>query len=279
MKRILKTMLAILATVMLAGACAPADGVSVGFALTDAPLDASLVTAVNVTVSEVAINESTDGSISDADGSWIAVAIDPPRTINLLDFQNGLADQLGELTIAGGTQINQIRLTVDSVEVVDAGGAKTATLLSTSGLKIVNAFRVPLSGAVTITIDFDVRKSIIELPSGSYKVKPVLRAVIDNEAGQITGTVPTGVVTVYAYENDTYTSEEPVADLSGFTFTGAYTSACVKIDDTYVLAFMDEGIYDLYGVDATGAVVADLADVTVVADDTTHLADLVSTVP
>lgn len=268
-------MLSLAVVAALAFACAEPDGVSIGFALTDAPIDESLVTAVNVTVGEVAVNESADASIADGDGSWKKVTIDPPVTINLLDLRNGLSEELGErIVLAGGTQINQIRLGVDAVQVMEGDVAATTTMPSTTGLKIVNAFRVPLSGAVTVTIDFDVRKSVV-LSGSTYIVKPALRAVVDNEAGQLTGSVPTGVVTVYAYTDGTYVdAEATTANADGLYFTGAYTSATVKADATYVLAFMDAGTYDLYGVDSTGTVIATLQDAVVTEEDVTQSADL-----
>ncbi len=277
MKRSIGTFSTVLAVMILACACSEGGDVLVSFALTDAPIDESVVTAVNVTVSEVAINESADGNIPNGDGSWKTVAIDPPVTLNLLDLRDGLFAELGEpLVLEGGTQINQIRLGVDSVAVMEGETAVTTTMPSRTGLKITNAFQVPLSGAITVTIDFDVRKSVVDV-GAEYIVKPALRAVVDNEAGRITGTVPTGVVTVYAYSNDAYLdAEATTANADGLYYTGAYTSALVKMDSNYVLAYLDAGVYDLYGVDASGAVVATLTDVTVVADATTPGAALLA---
>ncbi|MBU0926267.1 MAG: DUF4382 domain-containing protein [Spirochaetes bacterium] len=278
MKSILRLGLAALAAIALAGACADSTAVSVGFALTDAPIDEATVTEVNVTVSSVAVNESADASIADGDGSWKVLTLEPAQTLNLLALQNGIADELGALVMTGGTQINQIRLGVGAVEIVDGGTRYQASIPSATGLKIVNAFQVPLTGAVTITVDFDVRKSIIEKPNGTFTVKPVLRAVVDNEAGRITGTVPTGTTTVYAYADGTYVATEATTATAddGLFFTGAYTSTCVKADLSYVLAFLEAGVYDLYGVDATGAVTCGLGDVAVAAGGTTPSAALVA---
>ncbi len=282
MKNMVKLVFVSFIAIALMASCSDAQ-VSVGFALTDAPIsELSGVTEVNVTVSSVSVNESTDGLIADDDGSWKTISIDPAVMINLLDLQNGAFEDLGEsLVITGGTQINQIRLGVDAVNVVKNDTSIEATIPSAnqSGLKIVNAFQIPQSGAVTITIDFDVRKSVIENPIGTFKVKPVLRAVVDNEAGQITGSVPSGVTTVYAYANDSFTATEATANADGLKYTGAYTSALVvATGSTYTLAFLDAGTYDLYGVNADGAVIATLADVIVNANATTSNQILV-TVP
>jgi len=279
MKNLVKSVFISFMIVALMASCSEAGDVSVGFALTDAPIDESVVTAVNVTISSIAVNTSADGNIADSDGSWTVLPIEPASTLNLLDLQNGLAEELGALVITGGTQINQIRLGVDTVEIMEGSVAKTATMPSATGLKIVNAFQIPLSGAITITIDFDVRKSIV-YNAGSYLVKPVLRAVIDNEAGKITGSVPAGVTTVYAYANDAYAASEAIANADGLKYTSAYTSALVTAaGSTYTLAFLDAGTYDLYGVDATGTIVAQLADVVVAADTTTSGQVLVATTP
>jgi len=278
MKSFIRIGMAVMTMIALGGGCSDttgavdSTGVSVSFALTDAPIDSSLVTEVNVTVSEVAVNESTDGQIADDDGSWKKVTIDPAVTLNLLDLQNGVFEALGDpLVLTGGTQINQIRLGVDLVEVVNNGETIVASMPSKTGLKIVNAFDLPLTGAVTITIDFDARKSIIEKPNGTFTVKPVLRAIVGNEAGKISGTVPAGVVTVHAYANDAYVATEASASADdGLYYTNAYTSATVVTAGlTYMLAYLEAGTYDLYGVDANNAVVATLANVVVVADEVT----------
>ncbi len=125
-----------------------------------------------------------------------------------------------------------------------------------------------------MTIDFDVRKPVVKVGS-SYLVKPSLRAVVDGGAGQLTGTVPAGVVTVYANRDGTYVAAEAsTANADGLYVTGAYTSATVKADSTYVLAYLDAGTDDLYGVDSGGAVIASLQDAVVTEGDVTDRADL-----
>lgn len=281
MKAIGKLMFAAAIALILSASCSDAADVAVTFSLTDAPIDESVVTAVNVTISSIAVNESADAQISAADGSWTVVELAAPVTLDLLSLQNGVSEVIDDtLTLAGGTQINQIRLGVDSVQVMEGDVAAATTMPSSTGLKIVNAFQIPLSGAVGITIDFDVRKSVVA-SAGGYLVKPVLRAVIDNEAGKIAGTVPSGVVTVYAYEDGAWTAaEETAATSDGLYFTEAYTSAAVvEAPLSYALSFLDPGVYDLFGVDASGAVVAELADVAVAADATTANQALVAVTP
>ncbi|MBU0936925.1 MAG: DUF4382 domain-containing protein [Spirochaetes bacterium] len=238
----------LLAAIMLMlVSCNPAADAEISFALTDAPVDSSTISAVTISVSKVSVNQSTDGNISDNHGSWIDLPIEPAVVVNLLDLQNGATEVLGNLPIAGGTQINQIRLTVDSLVVTDNGSDITASIPSTTGLKIVNAFQVPLSGNVSVTIDFDVRKSLVE-NAGGYMLKPAIRAVVDNEAGKITGTAPAGSI-IYAYAGDTWNeAAETTANADGLKFTAAYSSTLAADAGTFTLAFMDAGLYTLVAV-------------------------------
>lgn len=264
------------AMLALVGACDLfKQDVAVSFELTDAPIDPDLVAKVEVTISSVAVNESGDGTIADGDGSWIVTTISPPVVLDLLTLQNGIAAALGDaLMVKGGTQINQIRLGVDSVLITETDTSEiVASIPSRTGLKIVNAFDVPQSGAVTITIDFDVRKSVVyQAGPGSYTLKPTLRAVVEGEAATIRGTTPLGPdgAVVYAYANGTWVDTEattPNAD--GLYYTGAYTSALAGNDGTYTLAFLDAGTYDLVaGCPTTNAVLATLPDVAVAAGQT-----------
>ena len=84
-----------------------------------------------------------------------------------------LADEAGEIVLSTGT----FPLTVPS-------GNQT-------GLKLNRGFMVPEDGDTKVYIDFDVRKSIVEVHSSvppSYKLKPTLRLVQDNY-GAIVGEV------------------------------------------------------------------------------------------
>lgn len=246
-----------------------APQVKVNFALTDAPVDDDLVTAVRITVSGVRVNESADAD----EGTWTDIVVDPPVPVDLLTLQDGVTFAIGSAWLPGGTQINQIRLVVDGAE-IDYDGTTYPARLSTAdttGLKIVRAFDVPLTGEITIALDFDARRSIVMTgppPAPTFKLKPVLRAVVEGEAGSICGTGPADHV-VYAYRDGTWADSEATADAEGLTFTHAYTSAGLGDPDTdgvwtYRLSFLEPGVYDVVLVeDAGGTVVTIASDVTV----------------
>ncbi len=238
--------------------------VKVYFALTDAPVDDELVTAVRITVSGVRVNGSADPD----EGTWTDIVVDPPVPVDLLTLQDGVTFAIGSTWLPGGTQINQIRLAVDGAE-IDYDGTTYPAKLSTAdttGLKIVRAFDVPLAGEITIAVDFDARRSIVMTgppPAPTFKLKPVLRAVVEGEAGSICGTGPADHV-VYAYRDGTWADSEAIADAEGLTFTHAYTSAGLGDPDTdgvwtYRLSFLEPGVYDLVLVEVAGGTVVTIA--------------------
>ena len=280
--RVSMILVAVSAIFMVLGCDAlfPADGdkTNVVFNLTDAPVDSADIQSVFVKFGGLEINES--GSASESDSSWISVPIDATQEYDLLSLTGGTAALLGNVSLTAGTQVNQIRFLDPTIEVVETADPATriaCTLASATGLKIVNAFDVPLTGTLTLTVDFDVRKSLI-VTGGSgqggqgttYRMKPVLRAVVDNEAGRINGSVPEGYA-VYAYKDGTYLDTEATADLDGVVFGNSVTSAKAVEGEGdavgtwhYTLAFLEAGTYDLVVVDLNAE--PDVVDSTTYAD-------------
>ncbi|WP_291319195.1 DUF4382 domain-containing protein [Desulfonatronospira sp.] len=140
------------------------------------------------------------------------------RKIDLLALHSGLSEELlGEEEVKAG-RYNWIRLKVnaergekDSYIQFDADGKETESLRIPSGaqtgLKLVQGFVVPAGGHADFTIDFDLRKSVID-PQGhdDYFLKPTLRLVDNAEVGIIAGEVdselidPDGGNAVYVFE-------------------------------------------------------------------------------
>ena len=121
-----------------------------------------------------------------------------------------------------------------------------------TGWKAVAQFMVPSNGDVSVTADFDARKSVIEAGiTGKYILKPTIRLIIDDQAGQIAGgitNIPEDVdIVVYAYEDGSYAAEEAddPADEETPRFPNAVTSCIVDDSDSYHLAYLAPGIYDL----------------------------------
>ena len=182
---------------------------SLSILLTDAPGDYS---AVYVTIDEIRVHKAGDDDISSdtnstddnetyenstdinsSDTSWIVVA-QPYKTYNLLELQNGLTEELGEANISTG-KYTQMRLVLGDKEdngtnslgnphpyanyVIFTNGSDVSQLKVPSNvIKQNHNFVVIPDSKLTLTIDFDANKSIIEAGgSGKYILKPVLGLV------------------------------------------------------------------------------------------------------
>lgn len=270
------TLFAAIFGVLILAACSSGaeDGTTVDFRITDAPVAGDSIAAVYVTFSSLQINEST--SAGDQGSGWKSVPIDTTKEYELLSLTGGLSEALGDIDLTGGSRVNQISFGISKIELVETGDTPGAprhevTLSSNTGLKIVNSFQVPRSGNVTIVVDFDVRKSLVNA-GGSYKMKPVLRAIVENEAGTIKGTAPAGYL-VFAYPADRdrdLSFTDPADDADSTEYDNAYTSVKVGDDGSYTLAFMDPLSYDLILVNGADGMVAQVvSDVAVESDKTT----------
>jgi hypothetical protein len=154
-----------------------------------------------------------------------------------------LADPAGEIVLSAGT----FPLTVPS-------GSQT-------GLKLNRGFVVPEDGEAKVYIDFDVRKSIVEVHSTvppSYKLKPTLR-MVEDVYGAIVGEVSTALMTpeclggsIYVFTGAGVTPDDIDRDLGD-----PVTSALVKADSnptgfSYHVDFLVPGDYTVAFVCADG---------------------------
>lgn len=222
------------------------------FALSDAAVDG--VTAVNITV--------TGLELKPANGSVQTITFKQPKQLNLLDLQNGKTANLILKKPLPAGEYNWVRLDLDTSNQTiktAAGGVQNLTIPSgaETGLKLVHGFTVPSGGNVNFTLDFSLRKSLVEA-NGKYMLKPTLRIVDDSAAGEITGSVDYGTLSqqqtcstqsgyygvVYLYsganakEGDLGSSDEPylTAPVSYNGQAYSYTLAHVPAGD-YSLAY------------------------------------------
>lgn len=239
---------------------------TLSLSLTDAPLiDELNVTGVYITVTGIEYH-TTDG--------WKTMdefntSVNP---INLLDWQDGNAISLGDFQVPAG-KYTQMRFMLDAEEEsaspksntgcsIEFDGDRNETLYvpsgSESGYKAIGNYEVPVNGTVTMTADFDVRKSIVVSGNGTdYKLKPTIKLVVTNEAGSIKGSVDnlddnkTYVIYAYEYEDgvSTFNSEEAndpdPSDSTDIRFANAVTSSLLKDNGSYTLSFLNPGSYDL----------------------------------
>lgn len=189
--------LSLLSSLVLASCGGPSSEDSLGgrsgvpsgeltFSITDAAVDGA--TEVWVQFSAV--------EIKPADGPSITYTFNTPMNVDLLSLQGSVSeDFFNGIVVPSGTY-NWVRLAVNTADDFDSyikmsdGSEHELTIPSgnQSGLKINNEFIVAAGGQTAMTIDFDLRKSIVKA-SGEYKLKPVLRLVNNAEAGTITGSI------------------------------------------------------------------------------------------
>ena len=186
-----------LTCVLLVSACGGSSSSGTGsvrVSLTDTPVD----NADQVVVSVSGMAFKPEGSAPEV------VEIFAPRSIDLLQYQNGNTAILLQDTPMNAGRYQWLRLIIDaqpnvrdSYIVIDGqecelnvpSGAET-------GLKLIHPIDVPAAGSLALTVDFDLRKSIHAPPgqlSGActtgYVLRPVLRLVNDANVGAIAGTV------------------------------------------------------------------------------------------
>ncbi len=183
--RNLKLSLAAIALASLA-ACGGGGGDTgtLRLALTDAPsIDYD---AVYVTVEKVRVHQSA--TASESAGGWSEMTLSPAKRLNLLDLQNGVLEELGEVSLPAGTY-TQLRLVLAENDattplansVLPTGGTEVALKTPSgqqSGLKMkVNITILPGTMA-DFVIDFDAHKSVVSAgSSGQYILKPVLTVI------------------------------------------------------------------------------------------------------
>jgi hypothetical protein len=226
------------------GSSEPATG-SVSVGLTDAPVDSAL--EVNIEVTALVLQP--------ADGERTRFELEFPAPINLLDLQGGAFESLitDEEVLAGNYNWMRLELGDDNTVVIDNDSGTGSYPLTTPSARGVqtSGFTVPAGGEVSFTIDFDVRKSLVD-PVGQegYKLKPVLRLVDNSEVGKITGTVAGELITqecgdaltpefagnVYIHSDTSVTPDDigsaneplvvvPVKEDGGYTYVAAFIPA------------------------------------------------------
>lgn len=155
--------------------------------LTDAP---GPFQEVNVDVQEVEIHSSG--------GGWQTLPILNPGIYNLLEYTNGLDTLILNDSLPVGT-ISQIRLILGSNNtiMVDSVVYPLSTpSAEQSGLKLQIHEKLEAGVTYAITLDFDVAKSVIKTGNGTYKLKPVIRTLVETvDVGGIDGVLVPGAIT------------------------------------------------------------------------------------
>lgn len=229
--------------------------------LTDAPLET--VTRVVITLLAVELN-STELEKS------LMFSFDTPKAVDLLNL-DGLHTEvlLSGVEIPAGTY-DEIRLVIDDTNLQTYVETKEGAMFelkvpsgSSSGFKIQGEWTMNEGQSSAYTIDFDVRKSLVEAgSSGKYLLKPVLRLVEDSTVGHIRGTVDAALLLADSCSDDDVDSDNAVYVFTGWNITPAdidlstdtdidpYTTTLVSYDNEsgeyeFEAAFLPAGDYTL----------------------------------
>lgn len=226
-------------------------------AMTDAP--SCGYDNVFVTVDRIRMNTSASAEADD-DG-WAEIVLDQPRQIDLLNLQNGVIEELGEVTLPVG-RVQQVRFvlvdnsTADTSDidfdpdadpnrapnhvVFSAGGFEDLKTPSgqQSGVKINVGIDVAEGQVADLLIDFDACKSVVEAGgSGNFLLKPVLTAIPRLSSG-VRGSVadalvPEGVSVSLQQDGEVVRATAPIE------------STDIDENGNFILAQVEPGTYDL----------------------------------
>ena len=177
--------------------------------ITDAPVDSA--TEVNVVFTGITLKRQNGERITfacnePADDPIFSCGEDGTRTIDMLALTGDESENLLDDVEVDAGRYDWIRLLVDagtpaqpdsgtSTIVFDDGSVENLIIPSgsQSGLKLVSGFDVPVNGAASFTIDFDLRKAITQSSVGGgserYKMRPAFRLVDNNEVGHLVGSI------------------------------------------------------------------------------------------
>lgn len=184
-------------------------------AITDAAVDSASEVWIQFTAIE----------LKPASGPSVTISFDTPVDINLLTLQGSLSQDFFNNEMVPGGSYDWMRLLVnasndgvlDSYIVLDDGNAHELSVPSgnQTGLQINGGFSISANTEVAMTLDFDLRKSIV-VANGKYLLKPVLRLIENASSGSINGSIDSSL-TMGANCSDS----SPVTGNAVYVFAGS----------------------------------------------------------
>ena len=249
--RILKIAAAALAALLLAS-CYGGNKHGVSVSLTDSPLD--ITSDVNVTFSQLELS-GPDVPVP------VTINIAPAATVDLYQLQGGLSQ-----TVASKIQAQPGHYTTLSLTIVADADSGQSSIVLPDGVHILYIpngvspkVDIPVDfdyvggTDVSLTADFDLRKSILPDPNDptKYLLIPSIRAVINQQSGSISGEVSTSLVTclqpaIYVYQGDVTPTDYDITAAPGRV--QPFSSALVGLNSTtgrydFTVGFLPAGDY------------------------------------
>lgn len=187
---------AVLAPLVLLSGCGGGGSSSTGgtgtlsVSLADAP--DPTISSLNITIDRVEAHVVNADDLNDNDANHWRVITTAPQTFDLLDLVKN-ETILGSGSIPAG-HYTQVRLFPSNATVTDATGTHPVTIPSAAntGIKVNVDYTIGANQVTAILLDFNVSKSLIKTGAGTYKLQPVIPAVVKVLSGTVTGTVNSG---------------------------------------------------------------------------------------
>jgi hypothetical protein len=189
--------------------------------LTDSPGDYEIV---NIDIQAVEVHSDN--------GGWMSLETNVD-VYDLLTLTNGAETVIANDDLPAG-KVSQLRLILgdnNSVVVDNESYPLTVPSGSESGLKL--QIHADLTEGITysVLLDFDAAKSIVATSSGSYILKPVIKAITEAQDGAIQGSVLPAAESVAVYAiigDDTVSTSYATAGNADF-FLGGLADGSYKI--------------------------------------------------
>jgi len=226
---------------------------TINMRMTDAPAD---VDAINLVIRGVSIHRGE----GDEEGGWETLRTDT-MDVDLFTLRNGVFLDLANGRVPAGVY-TQIRLLLDEGSTIVVDGVTYPLVIPSglqSGYKIIGSYNVPADGLLDLALDFDAARSVHQTGSGTWILRPTVKAMPFSTVGAIKGHVfPENVQTVvYAIQ---------ATDTIGTAITAVDGRFQVSVlpAGTYSVAFDPEGAYrdtTLTGVNVTTGATTDVGDV------------------
>ncbi|MFA6353426.1 MAG: DUF4382 domain-containing protein [Candidatus Paceibacterota bacterium] len=141
--------------------------------ITDAAINMSTISQINMTISSIDIHSQTNG--------WITTS-GTPQTYNLLDLNAKNESKIFTDFQAPVGTYDMVRLSVDKVVVVPKTGAIQEAKLPSGELKINTTLVVKDGTTSSISFDFMADKSLHMTGNGNYIFAPVVKTETRSEA-------------------------------------------------------------------------------------------------
>lgn len=223
---------------------------TLSLAIVDAPVDGA--SRVEITLDSIELKPYA--------AEIITYTFDPPRKINLLDYQGSNALTLipNETVVAG--KYSWVRLNIDdSKSFVYIGKTPYNITFPDSDAinrtRINDSFTLQQDGNIDVTIDFDLRRSILKPQNvgDDYRLVPSLRLVDNSKTGTIVGTIPydtvnangcTNFPAVYLFEGANVTADD-VDGTGAEPYASSFLTSNTSGDYDYELGFIPAGNYTI----------------------------------